>query len=285
VIVEVGGGLRRYLTGDGDRLDGYGRDEVCSGGRGQALIPWPNRVRDGRYEFDGRSFQLALTEPEAGNAIHGLARWANWHPVSHAEDRLVVEYRLHPQPGWPAVLDLRIEYALGPGGLSVTTVATNSGRDACPYGAGFHPYMTLGTDTIDELVLQAPGRSYLESDERGIPTGVHAAGATCFDFTQPRVIGANQLDTGFTDLIRDDDGLARVRLRTADGERGVNLWLDGAYRYLMLFTGDTLAPAARRRGLAAEPMTCAPNALASGQGLIRLEPGESHRGAWGLAPA
>ncbi len=285
VIVEVGGGLRRYETADGDRLDGYRRDEMCSGGRGQPLIPWPNRVRDGRYEYGGRSFRLALSEPEAGNAIHGLVRWVSWQAVDHEADRLAVEYRLRPQPGWPGVLDLRIEYALGPGGLSVTTMATNVGGDACPYGAGFHPYLTLGTETIDELLLEAPGRRYLENDSQGIPIGDHATAGTRFDYTAARPIGPGRLDTGYTDLARDEEGRARVRLRTDDGQRGVDLWLDSAYPYLMLFTGDTLAPAARRRGLAAEPMTCAPNALASGAGLILLEPGETHRASWGIEVA
>ncbi|MGB9182735.1 MAG: aldose 1-epimerase family protein [Solirubrobacteraceae bacterium] len=285
VIVEVGGGLRCYETADGARLDGYRRDEMCSGGRGQPLIPWPNRVREGRYDYGGRSFRLALSEPEAANAIHGLVRWVSWRPGDHQAGRLAIEHRLHPQPGWPGVLDLRIEYALGPGGLSVTTVATNIGADACPYGAGFHPYLTLGTDTIDELILQAPGRRYLESDAHGIPISDHATAGTPFDYTAARPIGAARLDTGYTDLARDEDGLARVRLRTEDGQAGLNLWLDSAYPYLMLFTGDTLAPAARRRGLAVEPMTCAANALASGAGLISLEPGETHRAAWGIEPA
>jgi aldose 1-epimerase len=285
VIVEVGGGLRRYETADGCRLDGYRRDEMCSGGRGQPLIPWPNRVRAGRYEYGGHSFRLALSEPEAGNAIHGLVRWVNWRAVDHEVDRLVVEHRLHPQPGWPGVLDLRIEYALSSDGLSVTTMATNAGADPCPYGAGFHPYLTLGTDTIDELILQAPGRRYLENDTRGIPIGDHATAGTPFDYTTARPIGAARLDTGYTDLARDHDGRAQVRLGTVDGQDGVSLWLDRAYSYLMLFTGDTLAPAARRRGLAAEPMTCAPNALASGAGLISLEPGETHRASWGIEPA
>lgn len=282
VVVEVGGGLRRYATGEGDRLDGYGVDQMAEGGRGQALIPWPNRLRDGRYEFDGRRFQLALSETAAANAIHGLVRWANWQALSHDDGRVMVAYRLHPQPGWPGLLDLRIEYALGPGGLSVTTVATNAGRDACPYGLGFHPYLTLGTETIDELLLQGPGRTYLDSDARGIPIGARKAAGTPWDYTAARQIGPARLDTAYTDLVRDGDGLARVRLRTADGRSAVSLWMDGAYAHLMLFTGDTLAAGARRRGLAVEPMTCAPNALASGDGLISLDPGESHRAAWGI---
>jgi aldose 1-epimerase len=76
VVVEVGGGLRSYSAGGREFVDGYGADEMSSSGRGQALIPWPNRLQDGSYEFDGRRHQLPLNGPEHRNAIHGLVRWA-----------------------------------------------------------------------------------------------------------------------------------------------------------------------------------------------------------------
>jgi aldose 1-epimerase len=78
VVVEVGGGLRSYSAGSRELVDGYRADEMSSSGRGQVLIPWPNRLQDGRYEFDGRRHQLPLNEPEHRNAIHGLVRWATW---------------------------------------------------------------------------------------------------------------------------------------------------------------------------------------------------------------
>jgi aldose 1-epimerase len=65
---------------------------------------------------------------------------------------------------------------------------------------------------------------------------------------------------------------------------GATLWVNESYGYLMIFTGDGLADV-DRRSIAVEPMTCAPNAFRSGDGLIRLEPGESHVGLWGIIPA
>ncbi len=124
----------------------------------------------------------------------------------------------------------------------------------------------------------------MPSDERGIPTGSEPVDGTQFDFLKERALGDTQLDTGYADLRRDEDGRARVRLATPDGERRATLWLDERYQYLMLFTGDSLPePARRRRGLGIEPMTCAPNALQSGQGLQILGPGASSTGAWGIA--
>jgi aldose 1-epimerase len=64
---------------------------------------------------------------------------------------------------------------------------------------------------------------------------------------------------------------------------GTTLWADERYPYLMIFTGDGL-PDGARRSVAVEPMTCAPNAFSSGNGLVLLEPGESHAAAWGITP-
>jgi aldose 1-epimerase len=281
-VVEVGGGLRSYRIGGIDLVDGYAAGELCSGGRGQPLIPWPNRLRDGVYEFDGRRYQLPLTEPETRSAIHGLVRWANWTVGERGADRVVMEHVLHPQPGWPGTLGLRIEYALGVRGLTVTTTAVNVGERACPYGAGAHPYLTLGTSTVDALTLRVPAGRYLEADERGLPIAVRDVAGTEFDFRAARELGPARLDIGYCDLERDPDGLARVRITTGDGGRAAVLWLDHSYQHLMVFTGDTLTEADRRRGLAVEPMTCAPNAFQSGHGLIRLEPGETAVGRWGI---
>jgi aldose 1-epimerase len=282
VVVEVGGGLRSYSAGGRELVDGYRADEMSSSGRGQVLIPWPNRLEDGNYEFDGQRHQLPLNEPEHRNAIHGLVRWAAWTAAAHEPHRAVMENVLHPQPGYPFSLGISIEYALSDSGLKVRTTATNLGTDPCPFGSGAHPYLTLGTATIDRLILRAPGRTVLRSDERGLPIGADAVEGKEYDFRKPRRIGSTTLDHAFTDLERDQNGLARVELRNPDHETQVSLWVDQSYPYLMLFSGDPL-PNVRRRSLAVEPMTCPPNAFRTGEALIRLEPGSSFTGTWGVS--
>ena len=278
-VVEVGGGLRTYTVDATEVLDGYGVDEMAGGGRGQHLLPWPNRIRDGRYTFAGEELQLALTEPARHNASHGLVRWANWAPAVQEDDRLVMELVLHPQPGYPFTVGLSVEYRLGAGGLSVATTATNLGTRPCPYGAGAHPYVTVGTELIDEALLEVPARTRLESDDRGIPTGAVAVEGTPFDFRRAAPVGDLVIDHAYTDL----DGNEAV-LATADGQRRVTVWWDRSYRWLMVFTGDTLPPHRRRRSVALEPMTCAPNAFVTGDGLRVLEPEESWTTTWGIAP-
>jgi aldose 1-epimerase len=279
----VGGGLRSYSAGGRELLDGYEADEMCTSGRGQVLLPWPNRIEDGAYEFDGQVHQLALDEPERRNAIHGLVRWSAWSVREREPGRVVMEHLVHPRPGYPFSLAVSVEYALSDRGLSVATTATNAGPDPCPYGCGAHPYLTLGTETVDSIVLTAPGRAMLLSDDRGIPTGKVAVEGTEYDFTRPKAIGATKLDHCFTELGRDQ-GFARVQLRAPDETAGLTLWMDEAYGYLQLFTGDPL-PDVDRRSLAVEPMTCPPNAFRTGEALTRLEPGGSFESVWGLAPS
>jgi aldose 1-epimerase len=281
VVVEVGGGLRTYAAGGLELLDGYGEDELCTSARGQVLAPWPNRLEDGSYDFDGRRHQLPIDEPSTGNAIHGLVRWVAWNVAEREPHRVVVEHLLHPQPGYPFSLALRVEYALSPGGLEVRMTATNVGDAACPYGGGAHPYLRLGTDVVDPLVLRVPAATRIVTDERLLPAGTEPVEGTEFDFREAHRIGATRLNHAFTDLERGADGLARVELHDPDGGAALTLWADEGYPYLQVFTGDPL-PDVNRRSLAVEPMTCPPNAFRSGEALIRLEPGESHTGAWGI---
>jgi aldose 1-epimerase len=277
VVTEVGAGLRAYSAAGRDVLDGYAVDEFATSGRGQLLIPWPNRIRDGAYELDGRRHQLDLSEPARDNAIHGLVRWSSWTVSERSADRAVLEYVLRPRPGYPFTLELRVEYSLSADGLTAITTATNIGAETCPYGAGWHPYLSVRGDTVDEALLRVPAQSVLEADQRGIPVGSRPVEATELDFREPRPVGPTRLDHCFTDLDRGEGGRARVTI----GE--TTLWADEAYLYLMVFTGDAL-PDVDRRSLAVEPMTCAPNAFVSGQGLVLLEPGDSHAAAWGITP-
>jgi aldose 1-epimerase len=277
VVTEVGAGLRTYSAAGRDILDGYAVDELAPSGRGQLLIPWPNRIRDGAYELDGRAHQLDLNEIERRNAIHGLVRWSAWSILEREPEGVVLEYVLRPRPGYPFTLELRVEYSLSDDGLAVAVRALNTGSQVCPYGAGAHPYLAVASGRVDDAVLHVAAASVLEADERGIPVGARPVEAAGVDFREPRPIGGARLDHCFTGLERDEDGRARV---TVDG---TTLWADESYPYLMIFTGDGL-PDVERRSLAVEPMTCAPNAFVSGDGLILLERGESHAAAWGIVP-
>lgn len=284
VVVEVGAGLREYTVDGQPVLDGYPIDAMCDGGRGLPLLPWPNRLADGEYTFDGQALRLPIEEVGRRNAMHGLTRWLNWNVLEQAADRVRMGLVIYPRTGYPFTLDLSIEYALAAAGLSVTTTARNLGQRALPFGAGQHPYVTVGTPLVDSASLHLPAHARLELDaERRLPTGTRLpVDGTEFDFRTPRPIGASVLDDCFTSLDRGDDGLARVRLADPATARALTMWMDARYGYVQVFSGDTLPAARRRRGLAIEPMTCPPNAFATGTDLIVLQPDESCSMAWGL---
>jgi aldose 1-epimerase len=284
IVTEVGATLRSYRLGDWAVLDGFGAGEWSQGGRGQVLAPWPNRLGDGRYEFAGRTSQAALDEPERGNAIHGTVRWLPWRLDAHLQNVVSLVCAIHPTPGYPYSVSLRIEYRLGRDGLAVSSVATNTGTETAPFGLGFHPYVRAAAASIDACVLRLPGSERLVLDDRGLPTGdARPVAGTEFDFTSGRLIGATRLDTAYRSLARDAAGLAWSTLEDPESSRVVAQWVDERFSHLMCYTGDTLGdPGERRRAVAIEPMTCAPDALRSGRGLIVLEPGEQWEGTWGL---
>jgi aldose 1-epimerase len=187
VIVEVGGGLRTYTASGRELLDG-------TSGRGQVLIPWPNRLRHGNYTFEGERHQPPINDVAERNAIHGLVRWAGWTVAEREPHRVVMQHLVHSRPGYPFSLLLAIDYQLSQDGLRVQTTATNRWPTACPFGSGAHSYLTVGTETVDSVILSAPGRTVLRSDERGIPVGAEAVDDTDYDFRRPRPIGDARLD-------------------------------------------------------------------------------------------
>ena len=281
-IVEVGAGVREYAVAGRPVLDPYPLEAICDGAHGAPLIPWPNRLADGRYRFDGFDHQLALTEPERQNAIHGLMRWRPWTVLQREPSRVLMGARVFALTGYPFILDLQISYELTDTGMTVATTAANIGSSACPYGAGQHPYICAGGGLVDDCLLEVPAATRILTDEeRQLPVGREPVGDGVYDFRSERRLADQRLDDPFTDLTRDGDGNATVRLRLPDGAR-VELWMDERYPFVELYTGDTLAPERRRRGLAVEPMTCAPNAFQSGDGLVRLEPGGTMTSRWGV---
>jgi aldose 1-epimerase len=281
-IVEVGAGVREYRLGDRDVLHSYPLDAICDGAHGAPLIPWPNRLGEGRYRFDGTDYQVSLTEPEKNNAIHGFLRWRNWQAVERDDARIVMGTRLYPLQGYPFALDVRVEYALTDDGLTTATTATNIGDVACPYANGQHPYLSPGTGLVDGCTLQIDAGTRIRTDERQLPAGSERVDGTAFDFRTPRTLGDLEIDFAFGDLIRDSAGRAWVHLAGTDG-RTAHLWVDETYPLLELYTADTLGPGRRRHGLGTEPMTCPPNGLQTGEGVIRLEPGESITTRWGAS--
>src|SRR5918994_1853378 len=159
MVTQVGATLRSYTVDGRDVIDGFGIEERAVDGRGQVLAPWPNRLTDGRYRYGGRDCQAPLNEPSRHGAIHGLVRWLDWSPVAHDAGAVTLSCAVRPQPGYEWHLDLEVTYALDGNGLTVTCRAVNVDTARAPPGVGFHPYLTLGTSSVDGLADPDAGRS------------------------------------------------------------------------------------------------------------------------------
>jgi len=277
-----GGGLRELVVGDWHVLDGYPAGTVPAGRRGGVLIPWPNRLRGGRWRWADRDLQLDVVSEQSPNAVHGLVTAQPWTVLERSDDAVTVGAVVEPRAGYPFRLAAAVDYELTADRLSVTVRVRNDSDTEAPLGVGLHPYVAVGGGRVDELPEGAiddaevtiPARTAMVTDG-GLPTGETRP----FDGALGR-IGDRVIDVPLTDLDRDDDGWARVHLRGAAG--ALEIAVDGSWSWLQVFSADTLPVGQRRRSLAVEPMTCPPNALADGADLVVLAAGESWSGTWTL---
>ena len=271
--------MRSWTIGGQELLASFSAGEYDAAFAGRVLVPWPNRVRDGRYAFDGVEHRLELSEPERGNALHGLVLQSRWRGVRTSARRVSLSYALAPRPGYPFELALAVSYELASGGVVMTLHATNVGAERAPFGAGLHPYLTPGTTDVDDMVLEIPARTHVPVDERLLPSGPADAGRRDRARLPPRR-GA-WARCAWT---RASASSAAARPASpacgwapTPGPGQLTVWMDERFRFVQVFTADA--------AIAVEPMTCAPDAFNTGDGLVVLEPGASFTGRCGLIAA
>jgi aldose 1-epimerase len=281
-VTALGATLRALTHGNRDLVTTFDADELPPHSAGQLLTPWPNRVDHGSYTFEGATYQLAISEPKPGNAIHGLTRFTLFDLVERTEASVTLRSQGHGSQGYPFAVEADATYTVSAEeGLTVQVTATNVGSRPAPWGTAHHPYLTVATELVDDSELILPAAAWLPVDERLIPAGpARDVSGTEYDFRTPRKLAGTVLDTAFTQLGRDADGLAWVHVAGAGAHTG--MWLDASYPWVQVFTSDPLEPEHRRKAVAVEPMTCPPNAFVTGIDLIRLAPGESVTHRWGL---
>lgn len=277
-IAQVGAALRA-LTVDGvDLVPRYPDDVPTPAASGVVLVPWPNRIRDGRYSFDGADLQLAISEPKFGNASHGLLRFGTYEPIEQSDERLVLGADVVPQTGYPFHLRTRVTFSLQRDGLHVAHDIENIGATTAPVALGVHPYLQIGGVATADLVVRSTGTTTLVLDDRNIPVDEVPVG-TGTDLRAGVRLGDAALDNGYRGLQRDAEGLARHTLTAPDGAR-VELWQDEGFRWAQVFTTDRYP--GQPLAVAIEPMTAPANAFATGDDLERLEPGHILHREWGV---
>ncbi len=277
VVTEVGAGLRAFAVSGRPYLETFDPDTRPPLGAGTVLVPWPNRTAAGRWSWQDQPQQLTLSEPARGNAIHGLLRYTYYQVGERAADTITLQAKVAAQPGWPVPLATSVRYAVGPEGLTVTHTVRNIGAEPVPFGVGAHPYLRAADSDTDDCELTLAGASLLPLRD-GLPTGPARPDGE-LDFRTGRALRGLALDHAFGDC-QPTDGRIRHRLAGPDG--AVELWADPDFGWVQVFTPGEFP--GRGRAVAVEPMTCPPDALNSGVGLLTVEPGTSWTGSWGITP-
>jgi aldose 1-epimerase len=282
VVTEVAAGLRLYTVNGQDVAEPYAEGVQRPKGCGAVLVPWPNRVRDGRWEYQGETLQLALTEPAKGNAIHGLLRYAPYRQTDRTDSSITLSATVFPQLGFPFHLDTSVTYALGAEGLQVTHELRNVGDTDAPVAIGAHPYLRVGDVPSGDLTLTVAADTHIDVDDRSNPVGETPVEGTGYDLRSGRRVGELDLDDGFADVTMHG-GRVEHSLAADDGRR-VTLWGDEHMRFVQVFTPRSFPgiDGGTRQAVAIEPMTAPADALNSGEGIRWLGPGATWTVRWGI---
>lgn len=250
---------------------------------GIVLAPWPNRVADGRWMYNGQLQQLDITEVERGHALHGLLRHTAYEFVASGEDFVELAAIIAPQHGYPFHLRNLVRYEVGDEGLLVTHEVTNLGGQPAPFGIGVHPFFRIGDVPTTELVLTVEAESYMATSELLIPIGSAPTATLPWDPREGVRVGDMTADTALTGIAAPDGYLA-YRLDAPDG-RSLVVWAEPAFGWVQLFTTREFpGPDGPRFALAIEPMTCGIDAFNRGDGLRWLEPDTTWSASWGARP-
>ncbi|MGW0482038.1 MULTISPECIES: aldose 1-epimerase family protein [Nonomuraea] len=263
-VSRRGAALRTLRHGERDLVTSWPEGGPVPYFAGTILAPWPNRVGGARYTFEGRTHELAVTEPERGHAIHGLVARDDWEIAEAGGSRVRLTYRIDGAPGYPFTLELAVTHELGERGLTTTVLARNAGEHDAPYGCGPHPWL-LGDE------LEVPAAKVLLPDDALLPRELADVSGTPYDFTRVRAVDGAVVDHAFTGLARGEVRVGGVRLT----------WDPAVLPWVQVCTSRQLG----YEGVAVEPMTCPPDAFNSGTDLVVLKPGGEHEARWTIGAA
>ena len=284
-VLGLGATVRELSYQGRPLVVGFGADEEMPNFRGAFVAPWPNRIADGRYSFDGVEHTLPINEPERGTALHGLVFDVPWELVEHTSSSVTLTSTIQPREAYPFRLVLRARFSVGDEGFLTEISATNTGERRAPYGVCPHPYLLAGSSPLDEWELLLPAATVLTvTPDRLLPVAKEPVKGSPFDFRAQRRLDDVQIDHAFTDLTRGSEGMATVRVLDPAAGTGVAMVWDETCPWVQIHTADLpKKPESTRLGLAVEPMTCPPEAFNTGEDLVVLEPGAVHRTGWTIS--
>lgn len=228
------------------------------------LFPFPNRIKDAQFEFEGRSYQLVPNKPP--HAIHGFALDADWDVVEHVADEvgahLAGRFQIAKQAPealgrWPADAILELRYSLAGRRLDFRIIVENPTEADLPFGFGIHPYFRMPMDPENDptrAIMTLPAARYWVLDG-GIPTGERRSVDERLDFRSGKPFAGLPLDDDLTDLsYQGDRGVCRLDDLTLGAS--LRLEFDRHFRELVVFN-----PPGPSGIIAVEPYTQATDAI------------------------
>ncbi|MBN1116952.1 MAG: aldose 1-epimerase [Bacteroidales bacterium] len=265
-------------------LDDYKTEEELletleSSFKGSNLFPFPNRIKDGKYDFNGKIYQLKMNFPQENNAIHGLVFTKKFKVTDKSESDTEATLSIAYSPkenaqGYPFSYTQEVKFSLSQEkGLIVTTSFKNTDSIKIPTGLGWHPYFML-TSKVDDIYIQFPSKNSYEVDSQMIPTG---KSESYTKYNKLKQIEDDKFDTCFdVDQLNE---IASIILKDPSIDGGLEIWQETGnkkFNFLQVYTPP------HRNNIAIEPMTCMPDAFNNKQGLIILEPNEKLEVSWGV---
>ena len=281
VIFQQGSALKS-LTWEGiDIVTPSPAEDIPHSCAGQLLIPYPNRIEDGQYTFEGIRYELPIDEHERNNAIHGYGYRAMWNLDSVTETSITQSWRTPYLSGYPFDLRVRAAYTADAEGLHVTVTAHNADTKNAPWACAMHPWLANGSDAHGDAIdaanaqcrLAIPADTHVTIDGRLLPTGTENVDGTQYDLRDGPTLEGRPFDDAWTDVRYNTDGLATAVFTRPDGIT-VELSGDRTVTSFQVCTGTGFPEGTRPQGVAVEPQTAYANAFRSGIGLISIAPGE-----------
>lgn len=270
------------------------------------LFAFPNRVRDGRYEFEGNAYEMRDLyskgwDHAAGQAIHGLVDDKPWSVEQAAANQagafvtcsLRAESFSLVAAQFPFPCRLVVTHRLREGRLHLEAAIHNTGETDLPLGFGLHPWFPaaiLPGAILPDAVGAIPKERRARSEVR-IPAAAHwelvdlmptgrvlpaSDDPEKYDLRDFRALEGRRYDDVFTAVRRDDRGWSEAALRDPESGRELFVGAGPEFREWVLYAPPD------RSVIAIEPYTCttdAANLAARGidSGLIALPPGETWR--------
>ena len=279
VVPAFGANLLDLQFGGISVIEGFKTPEELveiAWGKSIILFPFPNRLRDGRYVHEGKTYQFPINNADTGNAIHGFSNNVKMEvtnvETTENEGKLTCSYTHDgSHEGYPFRFTFNIAFTLRGSNLDVEMALTNEDSTTIPVGLGWHPYFRL-SEKSDDTFLQMPDCQLVEIDERMIPTGEKS---DFMDFQTTTQLRDGFLDNGF--YIKNQTQNAEVILSSNVGK--LTCWQEtgaGKWNFVQVFTPP------HRMSIAVEPMTCNVDAFNSKDGLTILNPSETLQGRFGV---